>query len=59
MGILEYILIGVTLGFLLEHFGKWMEVEFSFWERIGLWVFWPIALIVFMYHFLREIFRKE
>jgi len=57
MGILEYILIGLILGFLLEHFGKWIEVKLNFWERILLWVFWPIALIIFMYHFIKELFK--
>lgn len=57
MGIFEYILIGITFGFLLEHFGKYIDLTFNFWERLGVWVFWPIALLVFMYHFLRELFR--
>jgi len=57
MGIFEYILIGITFGFLLEHLGKYIDLTFNFWERLGVWVFWPIALLVFMYHFLRELFR--
>lgn len=57
MGILEYILIGVIFGFILEHLGKFMDLSFTFWERIGLWVFWPIALLLVMYHFFKGLFE--
>lgn len=53
MGILEYILIGMIFGFLMEHFGKYIGLAFNFWERIALWVFWPIAVLWFMYNLIK------
>jgi len=58
MGILEYILLGVCFGFLMEHFGKLMDLSFNFWERLVLWVFWPIIGIFVVYHFIKELFSK-
>jgi len=58
MGYLEYILLGVCFGFLMEHFGKHLDINFSFWERIALWVCWPIVLLVVGYHFFKELFSK-
>jgi predicted permease len=57
MGILEYILLGIIFGFLMEHLGKYLDMKFNFWERIALWVFWPILLLMVIYSFLREFFR--
>jgi hypothetical protein len=58
MGILEYILLGVCFGFLFEHFGKHIDLSFTFWERIALWIFWPVLLLVVIYSFLKELFKK-
>ena len=56
MGILEYMLIGIIFGFLMEYFGKYMDLSFTFWERIGLWVGWPIFLLMVIYHFIKGLF---
>jgi len=58
MGVLEYILLGVCFGFLMEHFGKLMDLSFNFWERIALWVLWPIIGLLVIYHFFKELFSK-
>jgi len=58
MGVLEYMLLGVCFGFLMEYFGKLMDLSFNFWERIALWVFWPVMLVVIVYHFFKELFSK-
>jgi hypothetical protein len=59
MGILEYILLGVTFGFLFEHFGKRLDLSFNFWERVALWVFWPVVLLITLYYFFKELFTKD
>ena len=34
-----------------------LKAKFGFWERaIGI-VFWPICLGIFIYHFLKQIFK--
>ena len=64
-----YILIGVVFMFLLEHFihlerfKKHIKVypkayiEFNFLERIIGILFWPICLGVFLYSFIKTIFK--
>lgn len=58
MGILEYMLIGVCFGFLMEFFGKFIDLSFNFWERVALWVFWPFMVLLVIYHFIKELFTK-
>jgi len=69
MNLITYILIGVTLMFLLEHFtslpnfNKYLKTHpktftgFGFWERIIGILFWPILLGVFLYNFLKYLFK--
>ena len=59
MGVLEYLLLGVCFGFLMEHFGKYMDLSFNFWERIALWTLWPLMILVVMYHFIKELFKRN
>jgi len=57
MGYLEYILLGVCFGFLMEYFGKYLDMTFNFWERLAMWLFWPFWLFAVIYVFLRELFK--
>ena len=66
---ITYILIGVLFMFLLEHFTKLERfkkhvelypdayVSFGFLERIMGIIFWPLFLAVFLYNFLKQIFK--
>jgi len=58
MGYLEYLLLGIIFGFLMEHWGKYIDLEFNLWERLAMWVFWLVLLIAVMCYFLRGFFRK-
>ena len=57
MGIFEYILIGIIFGFLFEYFGERLDLSFNFWERIAIWIFWPIVLLITLYYFIKELFK--
>lgn len=59
MGLVEYLLIGVVFGFGFEYFGAHIDIRFSFWERVAMWVFWPIVLLITGYHFFKELFNNE
>ena len=69
MSIFNYLFIGVSFMFLVEFvlssksskkYSKIypnLKAKFGFWERaIGI-VFWPICLGIFIYHFLKQIFK--
>ena len=69
MNFTTYILIGIVLMFLLEHFTnlerfkKYIKIHpeafggFSFWERIIGILFWPILSGVFLYNFIKQLFK--
>ena len=64
-----YILIGVALMFLLEHFTslktfkKYVKtnpkayIGFGFWERTFGILLWPLWLLIFLYNFFKEFFK--
>ena len=66
---ITYILIGILLMFLLEHFtslkrfNKYIKTQpeaftgFGFWERIIGILFWPVLLGIFLYNFLKTYFN--
>ena len=69
MNLTTYILIGITLMFLLEYFtslkrfNKYIKTHpeafdgFRFWERaIGI-LFWPILSGIFLYNFFKQLFK--
>ena len=55
-GILTYIFIGVIFNFLFDLVVNYLgdeEQRFTMKERISTAIIWPIALIVFLYNFLK------
>lgn len=60
-GILMYIFIGVVFNFLFDLLVNWLGAEehrFTMRERISTAIIWPIALIVFLYNFLKTTTEK-
>ena len=57
-GILTYIFIGVIFNFLFDLIVNYLgdeEQRFTMKERISTTIIWPIALIVFLYNFIRTL----
>ncbi len=59
MGVLEYLLIGLVIGFLIESISEATGVYYTFWERIALWLFWPIMVLVFIFYFIKGMMSNE
>ena len=69
MNLTTYILIGITLMFLLEYFtslerfNKYVKTSpeafksFNLWERVIGILFWPILLGIFLYNFFKELIK--
>jgi uncharacterized membrane protein YeaQ/YmgE (transglycosylase-associated protein family) len=60
-GILTYIFIGVICNFVFDLLVNQLEVEehrFTITERIVTTALWPIALAVFIYNFLKGLFKS-
>ena len=57
-GILTYIFIGVIFNFLFDLVVNYLgdeEQRFTMKERISTTLIWPIALIIFLYNFIRTL----
>ena len=57
--IFTYIFIGVVCNFLFDLIINYIQDEansFTIWERITTTLLWPIALIVFVYNFIKTLF---
>ena len=66
---ITYILIGVVLMFLLEHFTRLKKFkkyiksqpksfeDFGLWERVIGILLWPMWLSVFLYSFFKQLFK--
>lgn len=56
--IFTYIFIGVVCNFLFDLIINYIQDEanrFTIWERITTTLLWPIALIVFVYNFIKTL----
>ncbi len=56
--IFTYIFIGVVCNFLFDLIINYIQDEanrFTIWERITTTLLWPIALIVFIYNFIKTL----
>ena len=54
--IIYYLFAGIAFNFLFDKFVDYTEIEemrFTSMERIYTTLVWPIALIVFLYNFIR------
>jgi dolichol kinase len=56
--ILSYLLLGVVVSFLLESVLRKVGEDVNMKERIGLIFLWPIMLLLFVYNFLKEVFKQ-
>jgi len=66
MTILNYLTIGIIFGFLIELLFnrlsdnpqiKKMNINWGWGERITAIIIWPLALIIFIIHFFKAIFK--
>lgn len=56
--ICTYIFIGVVCNFLFDLIINYIQDEanrFTIWERVTTTLLWPIALIVFVYNFIKTL----
>jgi len=51
--ITQYLLVGVVIGFLLEHTIRWTGSSVSFGERLWMITLWPIMIVVFVVYFIK------
>ena len=51
--IAQYLLIGVIIGFALEHVIRWVGEDVSHIERFMMIVLWPIMTLVFIFNFIK------
>jgi len=49
----QYLLVGVVIGFLLEHTIRWTGNSVSFGERLWMITLWPIMIVVFVVYFIK------
>ena len=56
MTILNYLFIGTLFILILDIMGYYLNAKpiFSNLERIVVILFWPISLVVFVYHFFKR-----
>ena len=56
-----YMIIGLIFLVIIESLSKSLKVETGFdnRERIAISVLWPLALIIFMFTFIRELIRNN
>lgn len=56
--IFTYIFIGVACNFLFDLIINYIQDEanrFTIWERVTTTLLWPVALIVFIYNFIKTL----
>jgi len=51
-------LLGVVVSFLLESVLRKVGEDVNMKERIALIFLWPIMLSIFVYNFLKEVFKQ-
>ena len=59
--IIYYVFIGVLLNFLFDKVVDYLEQEqirFNLMERIVTSLLWPIALLVFLYNFIKSFIER-
>ena len=55
-----YLGIGLLFEFIVNHLGRWASPTFhpfGFIEKIIVMVLWPLALLIFIYFFMLELFK--
>jgi|TARA_R110001583_G_scaffold155538_1_gene307193 hypothetical protein len=59
--ILYYLVIGLFLNWAYDTLIDWSEAEnrFTITERLAVMFFWPIALALFIYHYLKQFSDNE
>lgn len=57
--IITYLFIGVTFNLVLDLLNGYLESEnrLNFKEKVIATLIWPIALIIFTYHFVKGLIR--
>ena len=53
----QYLLVGVAVAFLLELFLRWTDSNVNAQELFALIFFWPVMVVVFIYHFIKGLFE--
>lgn len=56
---LIYLMIGVAVLFLYDKVSNYTSGEFRFTvkEQIIVGLLWPLAIILFLYHFVKQVFK--
>jgi len=54
-----YLLAGTIIGCGIEQVIRWSGQDFTWFERVQMVVLWPIASIVFAYHFIKGLLGKD
>ena len=55
-----YLGIGLLFEFIVNHLGRWSSPDFHYFgfiEKIIVMVLWPLALLIFIYFFMLELFK--
>ena len=59
MFMLQYLLVGVCISFLLEAIIRWSQQEVSNLERIQMIIGWPLMTLIFAYNFIKGFFNND
>lgn len=59
--IIYYLLVGVVLNWTYDMLIDWSEAEnrFTMIERLFVLLLWPIALFLFIYHYIKQFYNNE
>jgi len=59
--LIYYLVIGLVLNWVYDILTDWSKAEnrFTIMERLIVLFLWPIALALFIYHYLKTIFNNE
>jgi len=57
--IIQYLLAGLIISFLLEHVIRGVGHNVSHGERISMIILWPIMVVVFIYNFIKGFLGKN
>ena len=59
--LIYYLVIGLVLNWAYDILTDWSKAEnrFTVMERLIVLFLWPIALALFIYHYLKTIFNNE
>jgi len=59
--LIYYLVIGLVLNWAYDILTDWSKAEnrFTIMERLIVLFLWPIALALFIYHYLKTIFNNE